>query len=136
MLLAQTRKLSDELLTSLRECFLCADEGEVDEHLSVEIKTTDGASTLKQPELIKRAIELLALTDSNPRSAPVAKPSLGENIEGKHREEDSFHCRPEMGLFQCLAGCTMSDALMAAHQEAKLSTNPKAYNCTAVNRIG
>ena len=49
LLFTQTSELSDESFASLKEDFLCADEGESDRHLDVEVETTDGMLTLKQP---------------------------------------------------------------------------------------
>ena len=80
----------DELFASLKEDFLYADEGEADRHLSVGIKTTNDALTLKKPQMIKITIENVGLIDSNPRSIPVVKPLLGKNTDGKDREGDSF----------------------------------------------
>ena len=48
LLFTQTNKLSDESFASLKEYFLCANEGEACGHLGIEIKTTDNVLTLKQ----------------------------------------------------------------------------------------
>ena len=58
-------------LSSLKEDFLCKDEGPEDGYLGVEIKSKNGQVTLNQPQLIKWMIELLNLQDSYPRAKPV-----------------------------------------------------------------
>ena len=83
----QRKKLSDESFASLKEYFLCANEGEACGYLGIEIKTTDNVLTLKQKKLIKSTIELLKLKDANPRSVPVTSHfwvrALKENAEKK-----------------------------------------------------
>ena len=49
---AQFIRLSDESLASSKVCFSCADEGEADGRLVVEIKVIDKKLTLKQPQLM------------------------------------------------------------------------------------
>ena len=83
VLLAQTIKLSDELFTSSQEVFIFTDEGVTDGHLGVEIETTNGELTTNQPQLIKRTLKLLGLTDASPVSTPVAKPSVGKKPKAK-----------------------------------------------------
>lgn len=136
LLFAQTSELSDELFASLKEYFLCADKGEVDGHLGLKIKTTDDALTLKKPQLIKRTIDLFGLTDSNPRSIPVAKPLIGKNADGKDKEGDSFHHRLDVGTFQCLDGFKRPDTSMANHQVDKFYTNPKSFHDAETKIIG
>ena len=48
LLFAQTSELSNELLASLKEHFLYADESETDRCIGVEIKTTENVLTLNQ----------------------------------------------------------------------------------------
>ena len=93
-LLAQARKLSDELFTTSQEDFLCADEDEADVHHGVKIKKNDGALTLKRSQLIKRTIELVGLTDYNLRSMPVTKLLLGKNSEGRRQLPFQLGNRP------------------------------------------
>ena len=45
LMFARYQKLIDKLIMSLKECFLCADEGEADGCLGVEIKSKDGLMT-------------------------------------------------------------------------------------------
>ena len=90
----------------MKEDFVCTDEGEADGYLGVEIKTEDGEMTLKQPQLMKRIIEILGLKDSNPKATPVVKPLLNKNSNSKDRNEDSFHYRSAIGPLSYLAGCT------------------------------
>ena len=133
MLFAQNKKLIDDLLRSLKEDFICTDEGEADGYLGVEIRRTDeGKMTLRQPQLIKKIIKILKLTDANPKSTPVVKPLLNKNSDGKGRNEDSFHYRSAIGALSYLAGCTRPDISMAVHQAAKFSTDPKACHDTDV----
>ena len=56
---SQDNKLIENLLSSLKEDFLYTDEGPADSYLEVETKLPDGKPALKQPQLIKRIIELL-----------------------------------------------------------------------------
>ena len=96
----QSRRLSDESLASLKEDFLCTDEGEADGCLGAEIKVIDNKLTLNQPQQIKRKIELLGLMEVKPRSVFAVKRSLGK----KDRAGDNFHFRSAIGLFQLLIG--------------------------------
>ena len=109
MLFAQEQNDIDALTHSLKQDFNCTDEGEADGHLGVEIKSEDGNMTLKQPQLIKRIIETLGLTDANPKKTPVVKPLLNKNADGKERNEDSFHHRSVVGSLSYVAGCTRPD---------------------------
>ena len=136
LLFAQEQKDIDELIASLKQDFNCTDEGEADRYLRVKIKSEDGKMTLKQPQLIKRIIELLRLTDANPKGTPVVKPLLNKNADGKERNEDSFHYRSVVGSLSYVAGCTRPDISMAVHQAAKFSNDPKVSYDTAVKRIG
>lgn len=136
LIFAQDSKAIDDLYHSLKEDFICTDEGEADGYLGVEIKSEDGIMTLKQPQLIKRIIELMKLRDANPKATPVVKPLLNKNTDGKDRDENSFHYRSAIGSLSYLAGCTRPDISMAVHQAAKFSNNPKACHDTAVKRIG
>ena len=54
------QKLINKFIVSLKEDVLYIDEGEVDRCVGVEIKSEDGAMTLKQPQLIKRIVDVLA----------------------------------------------------------------------------
>jgi len=92
--------------------------------------------TLRQPQLIKRIIELLGISDANLKATPVVKPLLNKNTNGKERKDDSFHYRSAIGSLSYLAGCTRSDISMAVHQVAKFSNDPKASHDIAVKRIG
>ena len=78
MLFVQSRELSHELFTSLREDFLYTDEGEADWYIGIKIKVIDEKLTIKQPQLIKLTIEPLRKIDANQKSVPVIKPLLGK----------------------------------------------------------
>ena len=90
LLFDQSRRLSDELFASLKEDFLYTDVGEADGCLGVKIKVIDKKLTLKQPQLIKRRIELLGLMEANPRSVLVVKPLLGKTQTEKIEMEIVF----------------------------------------------
>ena len=91
--------------------------------------------TLKQPQLIKRIIELLGLNDANPKATLVVKPLLNKNTDRKDIDKNSFYYRSIIGSLLCLAGCTRPDISMAMHQAAKFSNNPKASCDAAAKRI-
>ena len=63
------------------------DEGDVDKYLGVEIEQNkeDKSISSKQTFLIKRAIELAGLRDSNQVGIPVVKPPLSKDLEGASR---------------------------------------------------
>ena len=91
--------------------------------------------TLRQPQLIKRTIEILSLNDANPKGIPVVKLLLSKNTKGKDRNEDSFHYRLVISSLLYLVGCTQPDISIAVHQAAKFSSNPKACYNTTIKRI-
>ena len=128
-MLAQDDKKIDELLKSSSEDVTCANEGEVDGHLGVEIRSENNRMTLKQPQLTKRVTQSLGLEDNNPKATPVIKPLLSKNTDGKDRSEDDFNCRSEIGSLMHLAGCTRPDTSIAVHQAAKFSNNPPEQEC-------
>ena len=132
---AQDKQSVNNLISSLQEDFLCTDEGPADGHLGVEIKSSEEGMTLKQPQLIRRIIELLHLTDANSKPTPVVKPLLSKNVEGKEREND-FHYRSAVGSLSYLSGCTRTDVSMAVHQAAKFSSNPRRSHDNAIKLIG
>ena len=65
LMFARGQKLIDKLIMSLKQDFLCTDEGEAGGHLGAEIKSEDGSMTLKQPQLIRRIIDLYLLNNTN-----------------------------------------------------------------------
>ena len=132
---AQDCELIENLLLSLKEDFLCADGGPADGCLGVEIKSTDGQLTLKQPQLIKWKIEILNLKDSNFRATAVVKPLPNKNSNDKHRI-GCFHYRLTVGSLCYLEGCNLPDFSMPVNQADKISTNPKHSQDNEVKRIG
>ena len=52
-------------------------------HRGMEIKALEEGTTLRQLQLMCRVIELLHLADANPKPAPVVKPLLSKNVDGK-----------------------------------------------------
>ena len=90
-MLTQDEKLLENLISSLKECFTCTDEGPEDGFLGVSFKSTDGQPALNQLQLIKQTIELLNLQCSNPRETPVVKPLLNKNKNDKCRIRH-FYC--------------------------------------------
>ena len=105
LMFSQDKQSVNNLISSLQEDFLCTDEGPADGHLGVEIKASEEGMTLKQPQLIRRIVELLHLTDANSKPTPVVKPLLSKNVEGKEREND-FHYHSAVGSLSHLSGCT------------------------------
>ena len=103
-------------------------------HLGVEIKALGEDMTLRQPQLTWCVIELLHLTDVNPKSIPVVKPLLSKKIDSKQNEND-FHCRSEIGSLSCLSGLTWPDMSMAVHQAQKFSSNPRRIHDNTVKCI-
>ena len=77
----QQKQTIDDHFESLKEDFLCTYEGEADGYLGVETKSNDGSMALKQPQLIKRKIELLGLKDDNAKATPVVKPLLSKKLK-------------------------------------------------------
>ena len=71
------------LIPLLQEDFSCADEGPDDLRLGVKIEESEEVMTLRQLQLISCIIELLHLADANPKPAPVVKPLLSKNVDGK-----------------------------------------------------
>ena len=78
----------------------------------------------------------MGLICDNPRSAPVEKPLLGKNTDGKDTEGDSFHLRSVTCLLKLLSDCTRPDMPMEAHKVANVCTNPKACHNVVVKGIG
>ena len=87
----------------------CTDEGEADGHLGVKIKVIDNKLTLKQPQIMKRTIELLGLMEASPKYVPVDKPSLDKYTNVKDRVGDDFYRRLAIGLLRHLSNCTRPD---------------------------
>ena len=73
------------LILSLQEDCLCADEGLDYGFLGVEIKDSEEGTILHQTQLTHRIIELLHLTDAKSTPKPAVKPLLSKNIDGKER---------------------------------------------------
>ena len=92
-LFAKDKQLIDDLFASLKDDFLCTDEGETDGHLGVEIKTENEQMTLKQPQLTKRTIKLLGSKYSNPKATSVVKSLISKHANGKEKSDESFQYR-------------------------------------------
>ena len=75
---AQDKKATDNLCHSLKDDFLCTDEGEADGYPGVEIKSENNIMTLRQLQLTKKVIKLLGIDVNNLKSTPVAKPLLNK----------------------------------------------------------
>ena len=90
--------------------------------------------TLRQPQLIRRIIELLHLTDPNPKLTLLVKCLLRKNIDGKEREND-FHCRSDIGSLSHLSGCTRSAMSMEVHQADAFSSNLRRIHENSVKCI-
>ena len=78
LIFAQDKKAMNDLCHSLKDDFLCTDEGEADGCLGVKIKSENGIMTLRQPQLMKKVIELLGIDDTNSKSTLVVKPLLNK----------------------------------------------------------
>ena len=63
-MLAQDQDSIHRLISSLKEYFLCTDEGLADSYLGAEIKVKNEGLTLCQPQQIQRTIKLLKLANS------------------------------------------------------------------------
>ena len=73
-------------------------ERPADGHLDVEIKASEEGMTLRQPQLIRRFIELLNLADANPKPTPVFKPLISKKYAAK-REKTTFIVTHLLGLY-------------------------------------
>ena len=82
---------------------------------------------MKQPQVIKRTIELLNLQYSNPRATPVVNPFLNKNNNGEDRLED-FHYILAFESLSHLAGYARPDVSMPVHQSSKFRTNPNHFH--------
>ena len=71
LLLAQDKKLIQDLLSWLQEDFSWNDEGFSDGCIGANTKYEDGKMILNQPQLIERVTEIMGVKDTNPKSTPV-----------------------------------------------------------------
>jgi hypothetical protein len=130
---AEDQETIAKVLNDLKLQQLDFDEmGSLMDYLGVHVgeSTTPGTIELTQPDLTKRIIEVLGLTNANSISTTAEKalelcrdeePALGNLVVG-------------MAMFWC--NNTRLDCAMAVHQCARLSSNPKRSHETALKGIG
>ena len=92
-----------------------------------------GTIKLNQPALTKRIIDSLHLTDQRVHDTPADK-ILYRDHDGPARKTD-FHYRSMIGQLNYLTASTRPDILVATHQCARFSNDPRQSHEVAVKRI-
>jgi hypothetical protein len=110
------------------------DEGDVSAYLGIQVDrkdTTDGVEFhLTQPALIDRIIASVSLKDQHMQDTPA-------DIlykEGEPRKTD-FHYRSAIGQMNFLTALTRPELMMAVHQCARFSGDPRLPHKQAAKRI-
>jgi hypothetical protein len=105
--------------------------------LGVHLQTLDseeGYLELSQPDLTRRLIEVLGLTNAKPVSTP-AESALGRNSNAEPATGE-FNYHSVIGMAMYLANNTRLDCAMAIHQCARFTSNPKIPHEQAIKRVG
>ena len=116
-----------------RDCTL-EDEGDIEHYLGINV-TRPAKDTIKlnQPALIQRIIDSMKLTDQRVHDTPADK-VLHRDANGDPRKTD-FNYRSKVGELNYLTASTRPDILVATHQCARFSNDPRHSHEVAVKRI-
>jgi hypothetical protein len=143
ILFSKEPNVADELIQSLctgQENFKFEDLGTLQNYLGVQIiKGENGESTLTQPHLTQRFLDLVQ-TETDKRkistklTTPSKKPVLHKDTTGPERRFD-WNYRTAIGMLGYLQAITRPDISMASHQCARFVANPKLSHERAVKRI-
>ena len=118
------------------EHFQLTDEGDLDRYLGVEItKLKDGRVELTQPHLIDRFLAVVQQESNiNEKPTPATKPLLHKDVDGLPRKF-KWNYRQAIGMLTYLQGTSRPDIVIACHQAARFTNDPKLSHERAVHRI-
>jgi hypothetical protein len=126
------------LIRRMQGVFNITDEGDIKEYLGVLVeKQGDGTLKLSQPQLIKQILDDLWFNDrknSKPTPAPGGQ-VLEREIDAELMNDD-FHYRLVIGKANFLEKSTRPDIVVAVHQCARFSSDPKQSHADAVRYFG
>jgi hypothetical protein len=134
--LCTTQKPIDDFIKSMQEDYSLTDDGDLSAFLGIQIEkqfTPSGAPeyTLKQPGLIQKICETVPLTDVRQHDTPADKILF----KGGDPRKTTFHYRSAIGQLNFLTGATRPELMLATHQCARFSVDPRLPHEQAVKRI-
>lgn len=137
ILMAKDQRTIDEVLQNLEHQGLDIERmGTLTDYLGVHLSkdSTNGDLILSQPDLTKRLIEVLGLSNAKSVSTPATGP-LYRSLDHEPMS-DNFNYRSAVGMAMYLANNTRIDCAMATHQCARFCANPRQPHEVALKRIG
>lgn len=138
ILMSTSNKIIEETLNQLNAQGLDIQRmGTLSDYLGVQLKELDPlthTAELSQPDLARRLIEVLGLTNGNPVTTPADR-TLGKCLSDEPATGE-FNYRSAVGIAMYLANNTRLNCAMAVHQCARFSANPRLPHEQALKRIG
>jgi hypothetical protein len=124
-----------EFIKSMQGDYDLTDEGSVSAYLGIQVeckKTRDGSEYhLTQPALIDRIIETIPLKDQRLHDTPADRILY----KGSEPRKTDFHYRSAAGQLNYLTASTRPELMMAVHQCARFSADPRLQHEQAIKRI-
>jgi len=125
------KKPIDDFIESMKKDYDLTDEGDIGAYLGIQISKHGNEYHLTQPALIKRICETVPLKDQRLHNTPADRILTRE---GEPRKSN-FHYRSAVGQLNYLTGTTRPDLMVATHQCARFSADPRLQHEQAVKRI-
>jgi hypothetical protein len=123
----------ERLFKELQAKFNITDEGDLTEYLGVLVeKQPDGRTKLSQPQLIEQILSDLWFNDkTKSKATPAPGGQVLERELGAKLMKDEFHYQSVIGKANFLEKSTRPDIVVAVHQCARFSSDPKQSHAGA-----
>jgi hypothetical protein len=124
-----------EFIRSMQNDYDLTDEGDISGYLGIQVerkRTRNGVEFhLTQPALIDRIIETIPLKDQRLHDTPADRILY----KGGEPRKTDFHYRSAVGQLNYLTASTRPELMVAVHQCARFSADPRLQHEQAIKRI-
>jgi hypothetical protein len=124
-----------DFIDSMRADYVLTDEGGISAYLGIQVEckqTRNGPKYhLTQPALIDRIIETIPLKDERLHDTPADKILY----KGGEPRKTDFHYRSAVGQLNYLTASSRPELMVAVHQCARFSADPRLQHEQAIKRI-
>jgi hypothetical protein len=124
-----------EFIESMKADYVLTDEGDISAYLGIQVEckqTRNGPEYhLTQPALIDRIIKTIPLKDERLHDTPADKILY----KGGEPRKTDFHYRSAVGQLNYLTASSRPELMVAVHQCARFSADPRLQHEQAIKRI-
>lgn len=133
VMISKHKKILDDIVAELRSEFTITDEGTLSTYLGIVVERQGDQFKLSQPELTRKVIQAVGLTDAKPNARPASE-TLGSHLDcDKHNE--TWEYASIIGMLMYLSTNSRPDIAFAVHQCARFTHDPRAPHSVAVKQI-